>query len=101
MAGSLGRDANHGITKVWLSFTSRLSGRRGPPGTQGQKKEEMGDNWVFSLFGAMTYCQWVLSFLKSAELQPSGWNIVGFGFWFGFGFVAFVLGFFFFTFSGP
>lgn len=78
MAGSLGRDANQGVIKVWLSFTSRLSGRRGCSGTQ--KKEETGDDWVFPLFGAMTCCQRVLSYLKSIELQPSGWNTIGLGF---------------------
>lgn len=78
MAGSLGRDANQGVIKVWLSFTSRLSGRRGCSGTQ--KKEETGDDWVFPLFGAMTCCQRVRSYLKSIELQPSGWNTIGLGF---------------------
>jgi len=72
MAGSLGRDANQGLIKVWLSFTSRLSGGRGPSGTHAEKQEETGDDQGFPLFGGMTSCQWVLSFLKSKELQPSG-----------------------------
>lgn len=87
MAGSLGRDANQGVIKVWLSFTSRLSGRREPSGTHAQKKEEVGYDWIFPLFGAMMCCQWVLPFLKTMELEPSGSNTVGFGL--------------FFTFTGP
>lgn len=84
IAGSLGRGANQGVIKVCLSFTFTLAGRRGPSGTHAQKKEETG--WLG--FSSL-WCNDMLpvgTILKSIELQPSGWNAIGFGFCFFVGF---------------